>query len=150
MLRVETQCVRFDAYFGIQCAYALRRQRGFLPAAIGQRIPGLAMQVRWLEPVGVDDAEPADARAGEILQHRHAEATGADDQHGSGAQSRLALGSDFAQRDLARVVRRAAGCGDGRARARVRGGAAARRIPFRAPLAAAQRSQFTQPESPFS
>ena len=64
------------------------------------------MQVGRLEPVGVDDAEPADAGAGEVLQHRHAEAAGAHHQHGGGAQARLALRPDFAQRDLARVVRR--------------------------------------------
>ena len=89
---IETQRVRLDAHLGIQRAHARRRQRGFLAAAIGERIPGLAMQVRWLEPVAVDDAEPADAGAGEVLQHRHAESTGADHQHGGGAQPRLALG----------------------------------------------------------
>ena len=64
------------------------------------------MQVGGFEPVAVDDAEAAHAGAGEVLQHRHAEATGADHQHRGGAQPRLSGGADFAQRDLARVVRR--------------------------------------------
>ena len=64
------------------------------------------MQVRGFEPVAIDDAEPADAGAREVLQHRHAEAAGADHQHRGGAQARLARGAHFAQRDLARVVRR--------------------------------------------
>ncbi len=64
------------------------------------------MQVGRLEPVGVDDAQAADAGAGEVLQHRNAEASRAHHEHGGGAQSSLALGADFTQRDLARVVRR--------------------------------------------
>ena len=64
------------------------------------------MQVGGFEPVGVDDADAADAGAGEVLQHRNAEAARAHHEHGGGAQSRLALRPDFAQRDLARVVRR--------------------------------------------
>ena len=102
--------MRFDAHFGIERAHARRRERGFLAAAVGERVPGLAMQVGRFEPVAVDDAEAADAGAGEVLQHRHAEAAGADHQHGCGAQSRLACGADFAQRDLARVVRRGRAC----------------------------------------
>ena len=101
--------MRFDAHFGIERAHARGGERGFLAAAVGQRVPGLAMQVRGLEPVAVDDAEPADAGAGEVLQHRHTQSARADHQHRGGAQPRLACGADFAQRDLARVVRR--GCG---------------------------------------
>jgi len=63
------------------------------------------MQVRRLEPVGIDDAEAPDAGPGEILKHGNAKASRADHQHGGGAQPRLAFGADFAQRDLARVVR---------------------------------------------
>ena len=95
-----------DAHFGIQGPHAGRGQRGLFAAAVGERVPGLAMQVGGFEPVAVDDAEPADAGAGEILQHRHAESAGADHQHRGGAQARLALRPDLAQRDLARVVRR--------------------------------------------
>ncbi len=62
----------------------------FSLAAVGQRIPGLAMQVRGLEPVAIDDAESADAGAREVLQHRHAESAGADHQHRGRAQSCLA------------------------------------------------------------
>ena len=71
------------------------------------------MQVRRLEPVAIDDADAADAGAGEVLQHRHTETAGADHEHRGGAQPRLALRADFTQRDLARVVGSAlAGCGD--------------------------------------
>ena len=143
---IETQRVRLDAHFGIERAHALRRERGFLAAAIGERVPGLAMQVRRLEPVAVDDAEAADAGAREILQHRNAETAGADDQHGRRAQARLARGADFAQRDLARVVRRSGGgaC----VIVLVRMVVLVRRA--RARRGAAQRSQFTQPESPLT
>ena len=63
------------------------------------------MQVRGLEPVGIDDAEPSDASAGEVLQHGNAEAPAPTTSTDARAQSRLAFGADFAQRDLARVVR---------------------------------------------
>ena len=103
---VEPQRVRLHADLGIQCVHALRRQRGFFAPAVGQRIPGLTMQVRWLEPIGVDDAEPAHARAGQVLQHRHAKPAGAHHQHRGAAQPGLAFRAHFTQRDLARVVRR--------------------------------------------
>ena len=57
--------MRFHAHLGIERAHACRGERGFFAAAVGERIPGLAMQVGGFEPVGVDDAErptPAPAR----------------------------------------------------------------------------------------
>ena len=50
------------------------------------------MQVGGFEPVTVDDAETAHACAGEVLQHRNAQAAGADHQHRGGSQARLARG----------------------------------------------------------
>ena len=78
---VEPQRVRLHANFGIERAHALGGERGLSLAAIVERVPGLAMQIAGLEPVGIDDAEPADACAGEILQHGNAEAARADHQH---------------------------------------------------------------------
>ncbi len=46
-----------------------------------------------------------DAGRGEVLQHRHAEAAGADDEHRACAQTLLSRGADFRQRDLPREIR---------------------------------------------
>ena len=102
---VESQRVRFHAHVGIERSHTSRGERGFFLAALGQRIPGLAMQVGRFEAVGIDDAEAADTGTGEVLQHGNAEATRAHHQYGRGTEARLALGPDFTQRDLARVVR---------------------------------------------
>ena len=39
------------------------------------------MQVAGLDAVAVRDADAPDAGGGEVLQHRHAEAARADDEH---------------------------------------------------------------------
>ena len=88
---VEAHGVRVDDDFGIQRAHARRRERGFVAGRSRPARTGLAMQVGGFEPVAVDDADAADAGAGEILQHRNAEAARADHEHRGGAQSRLAL-----------------------------------------------------------
>ena len=67
-------------------------------------IERLAMEVGLLDRVVIDDGEAADAGAGQILQHRTAEAAGADDQDRRGSEPRLAGGADFGQHDLAGVA----------------------------------------------
>ena len=44
-------------------------------------VDDLALQVRVVDDVGVDDAERADAGRGEVERRRRAEAAGADQEH---------------------------------------------------------------------
>ena len=46
------------------------------------------MKVGFLDPVVVDDGEPADAGARQVLQHRAAQPAGADHQRRDAAASR--------------------------------------------------------------
>jgi hypothetical protein len=94
---IEPQRVRVDAHFGIQRLYARRGQRRLFAATFGQRVPGLPMQVGGFEPVTVDDTETTHTCAGQVLQHRNTESTGAHHQHRGGPQARLALWPHFAQ-----------------------------------------------------
>ena len=94
----------------------------------------------------------ADAGTGQVLQHRHAQAAAADDEHSAAAQLRLTRCAHFLERHLARVVRHR-GLGAWRDAMRLM---VARANACRVLMAActcspgaAQRSQFTQPESPF-
>ena len=67
------------------------RQLRFGQADIGQREHGLAMQIARLEGVRIHDPEMPDSRARQILQHRAAEAAGADDEHAARGELRLAV-----------------------------------------------------------
>ena len=62
------------------------------------------MQVFPLDDVGVDDGDPADAGAREVLEDRDAEAAGADDEGVCGGEAGLAVGADLGKDDLAGVA----------------------------------------------
>jgi len=73
-------------------------------ADVGHTVERLAMQVRLLDRVVIDDREPPDAGAGEILQNRAAEAARADHQHRRGGETRLPCRTDLGQHGLAGVA----------------------------------------------
>ena len=62
------------------------------------------MEVGFLDPVMIDDGEPADARAGQVLQHRAAQPAGADHDDRRGGEPRLARGADLGKHHLACVA----------------------------------------------
>ena len=62
------------------------------------------MEVGFLDPVMVDDGKPADARAGQVLQHRATQPTGADHDDGRGGEPRLAGRADLGKHHLAGVT----------------------------------------------
>ena len=62
------------------------------------------MQVGRLEPIGIDEAQSADAGAGQVADDRHAQPPATDHQHAAGAQLRLSGGADFLERHLPGVV----------------------------------------------
>ena len=58
-------------------------------------VQDLALQVRLVDDVHVDDAERADARGREVQRGRRAEAAGAEQQHLGVEQLQLALLADL-------------------------------------------------------
>ena len=64
----------------------------------------LALEVRLVDDVGVDDPEAADARRREVERRGRAEAAGADQQHLRVEQLQLALLADLGDQQVARVA----------------------------------------------
>ena len=73
-------------------------------ADIGRGVDDLALQVGQRHDVVIDRAQRADAGRRQIHQNRRAETAGADHQHGSLLQRRLAGAADIAQHDMAGVA----------------------------------------------
>src|SRR5262249_8916005 len=72
-----------------------------------RRVDDLALQVGLVDDVGVDDAESADARRGEVERSRRAEAAGADQQDLRVEQLQLPLLPDLRDQQVAAVARSA-------------------------------------------
>ena len=92
-------------HFRIQRAQTLCRKRRFRLTNVFQGVQRLSMQVAGIERVAIDDPERANARTRQIRQHRHTESTRTDDEYARRTQLCLTGRSDFAQSDLARIVR---------------------------------------------
>ena len=78
-----------------------------LAEALG-RVDDLALEVRVVDDVGVDDAERPDAGGGEVERRGRAEAAGPDQQDARLEQPLLALLADLGDEQVARVARTAA------------------------------------------
>ena len=68
------------------------------------RVDHLALEVRQVDLVVVDDSERSDAGGGEIQRGRRSEAAGAEQEHLRVEQLLLALGPDLGQQQMARVA----------------------------------------------
>ena len=79
------------------------RLRLELADAVGG-VGDLALQVRQLQPVVVDDADGANAGGGEIQRERRAKPAGADHQHAGGLQLCLADAAHVLQQDVPGVA----------------------------------------------
>ena len=96
--------MRLDPHHGVDGARRLcRRLRLRLADPIGG-MGDLALQVRQLHAVVVDDADRADAGGGQIQRERRAKPAGADHQHARGLQLRLADAAHVLQQDVAGVA----------------------------------------------
>ena len=73
------------------------------------RVHDLALQVRLVDHVRVDDPEPADAGRGQVERGRRAEAARADQQDARVEQPQLALLADLGDQQVAAVAGRALG-----------------------------------------
>ena len=71
--------------------------------AVG-RVDDLALEVRQVDDVVVDDADRADARGGEVQRGRRAEPAGAEQQDLRVEQLLLALGADLGHEHVAAVA----------------------------------------------
>ncbi len=68
------------------------------------RVGHLALEVREVDHVVVDEPDRADAGRGQVERRRRAEAAGAEQQHLRVEQLELALEADLGHEDVARVA----------------------------------------------
>src|SRR5919108_4826436 len=83
---------------------ALRREDLRVAQAVG-RVDDLALQVRLVDHVRVDDAERADAGCGEIERGGGAETAGADEEHPCVEETLLTLFADLGNQQVPAVAR---------------------------------------------
>ncbi len=79
-----------------------RRRLG--PADIGVAVDHLALEVRRVDDVVVDDPEGPDARGGEVEQRRGAQPAGPDDEDPGGTQPPLPVPAHLRQEEVPRVA----------------------------------------------
>ena len=132
-----------DAYAGIEPGHRRLRQGRFRLADLRELVNRLPVQVAGMQRIGIDQPQESHSGAREILQHGTAQTAHADDQHAARRQLRLAGGAHFLEQYLPRIIGLhrqtyldCAGIACSCAWSCVCRGAAA------------QCSQFTQPESP--
>jgi hypothetical protein len=104
--------MRDDLDLAVELAQPLARRIELLPSDRARAVEDLPVEVRRIDAVKVDEADPPHARRGEVRRHRTAEPTGADDQHRGPLQSQLPRLTDLRQQQVARVAR-AFGVGEG-------------------------------------
>jgi len=76
----------------------------FRAADIARREDHLALEVRFVDGVVVDDADASDARRREILEHRRAETAGSDHEHARRGEFALSGEADFGDQQVAAVA----------------------------------------------
>jgi hypothetical protein len=64
----------------------------------------LALQIRHVDAIVVDDTERADPGCREVLQHRRAETARADRKNAGGAQFLLAGEADFGDQEMPAIA----------------------------------------------
>ncbi len=94
---------------GLSASIVPARRVGLRLAERVGRVGDLALEVRLVDDVGVDDPERADAGGGEVERGGRAEAAGADQQDARVEQLQLALLADLGDQQVAAVARRALG-----------------------------------------
>ncbi len=76
----------------------------FVAPDVGRREYRLALQIRLVDRVVVDDADASDAGRGQIRKRRRAESARADDEHARRAQALLTGQADFGNQQMAAVA----------------------------------------------
>lgn len=96
--------MRHDLDFRIQIADSFPRRFEFRASDVRRPVKNLAVEIRDVDVVEIDEANAPDAGRGEIRRGGTAEPSRADDEDGRRAQPGLPLDADLRQRDLARVA----------------------------------------------
>ena len=78
---VEPRVVHDHVHVRVDLEHRVARRLGLRPADVALAVDDLALQVRLVDGVELDDAERADAGRGQVEQRGAAEAAGADAQH---------------------------------------------------------------------
>ena len=89
---------------GLSAVERLLRRVDLAVADAVEVVEDLALQVRGVDLVHVDDADRADAGRGEVQRGRRAEAAGAEQEHLGVEQLGLALDADLGQQEVALVA----------------------------------------------
>ena len=101
---VDRDRVGLDLDVGVEVGQPMGGRVHLGPAHVGGGVDHLALQVGEGDHVGIDQADHADARRGQVERRRRAQAAGADDQHPRGLQLLLARPADLAQHQVAGVA----------------------------------------------
>ena len=89
---------------GVLRQQALAGHLQLRPPDVAAAVEHLALEVREIDHVGVDEAEGPDARRGQVQRRRAAEPAHADDDDARRQQLRLSLGPDLGQVQVAAVA----------------------------------------------
>ena len=104
VLRVEPLLERHDVHVRVERLDRALRGRDLRLAEPLGRVDDLALEVRVVDDVGVDDPERPDARGGEVERGRRAEPARADQQDARVEQLLLPLLADLGDQQVARVA----------------------------------------------
>jgi hypothetical protein len=101
---VQAQVVADDLDEGVDPGDGLGGRLRLGPAHVGGAVDDLALQVRGVDGVVVDDADRAHACGGEVQQGGRAQPACPDDQDLGVLEPALPLDTDVGQQDVARVA----------------------------------------------
>ena len=104
VLGVETLLIRDDVDVGVDALERLLRGEHLRLAERCRRVDDLALEVRRVDGVRVDDAERADACRCEVQSGRRAEPAGAEKQNARVEQLELSRLADLRDQDVAAVA----------------------------------------------
>src|SRR5437867_3215810 len=97
VVRGQARLVRLHVDVRVDLGDPFFRDLDLLAADVLRPVQHLALQVRLVDHVEVDDPETADAGGAEVLRERHAEPARADDQGGRLLEFQLPRHADFGQ-----------------------------------------------------
>ena len=104
MSALSRSAVGDDLDVGVQPLQAARGGLDLRLAELGGRMKHLALEVRLVDGVVVDDAEPSDSGRRQVERRGRAQSAGADEQHLRVEQPLLAAHADLGDQQVAAVA----------------------------------------------
>ncbi len=95
---------RVDCDVGIERPQPFGGGLDLQPPDAGRVVQDLALKIRHVDAVVVDDPDPADARGRQVRQHRRAQAARTDAEHARRGELALPLQPDFGDQQMAAVT----------------------------------------------